>query len=376
MPQIQFDDLDGTLAMLRESIAAFAARQSGTASVRARRSTGGRLDTGLWSEMADAGWTGLLVSEELGGAGLGVTEQAALSEGLGRGLISEPIAAGCVFAATLLTDAGQSAERDRLLAALVDGSGIVMPAWQDPPRHGRGKPLNAREDGDAVILDGNRYYVDAASSATDFLVVAPVGGEAVLVSVPAGSPGLKIEERAGVDGGMVASLAFDGCRVPAGHVLARGASVGALIEKPTQYARVAIAAELAGIAAKAVEMTIAYTKDRVQFGKPIASFQVVQHRLVDMWSDAEFACASVANAVERLGEGDAQAARLAVIAAKARCGDAAVSVCRRAVHLHGAMGFTDEHDIGLYLKRAVSLSSTLGQPEGLRRQFVELERAA
>jgi len=134
--------------------------------------------------------------------------------------------------------------------------------------------------------------------------------------------------------------------------------------------------QLAGIAAKAVEMTIAYTKDRVQFGKPIASFQVVQHRLVDMWSDAEFACASVANAVERLGEGDAQAARLAVLAAKARCGDAAVSVCRRAVHLHGAMGFTDEHDIGLYLKRAVSLSSTLGQPEGLRRQFVELERAA
>jgi hypothetical protein len=114
----------------------------------------------------------------------------------------------------------------------------------------------------------------------------------------------------------------------------------------------------------------------VQFGKPIASFQVVQHRLVDMWSDAEFACAAVVNAVETLALGDARAGRLAVLAAKARAGDAAVSICRRAVHLDGAMGFTDECDIGLYLKRAISLNATLGQPEDLRLEFVNLERAA
>ena len=115
----------------------------------------------------------------------------------------------------------------------------------------------------------------------------------------------------------------------------------------------------------ALERTVAYTKERVQFGKPIASFQSIQHRLVDMWMDAEFACAAVVNAVEALEAGDGSAARLAVLAAKARAGDAAFSICRRAVHLHGAMGFTDECDIGLYLKRAISLNVSLGQPEQL-----------
>ena len=159
-------------------------------------------------------------------------------------------------------------------------------------------------------------------------------------------------------------------------MLAKASSEAGLLDAAVSNARVALAAELAGIASRAVEITIDYTRARVQFGKPIAGFQVVQHRLVDMWSDAEFACAAVVNAVETVAAGDARAARMAVLAAKARAGDAAVSICRRAVHLHGAMGFTDECDIGLYLKRAISLNATLGQPEDLRLEFVNLERAA
>jgi alkylation response protein AidB-like acyl-CoA dehydrogenase len=113
---------------------------------------------------------------------------------------------------------------------------------------------------------------------------------------------------------------------------------------------------------------------RVSRSRPIASFQAIQHRLVDMWTDAEFACASVVNAVDTLEAGDDRAAQLAVLAAKARAGDAAFSICRRAVHLFGAMGFTDECDIGLYLKRAINLNATLGQPDELRLQFVAQER--
>ena len=163
--------------------------------------------------------------------------------------------------------------------------------------------------------------------------------------------------------------------MPAANVLQRAASVDALMAQPVRAGRVALAAELAGIASRAVEITIGYTKDRVQFGKPIASFQVVQHRLVEMWGDAEFACSAVNNAIERQAEGGLEA-ELSILAAKARAGDAATSIGRRAVHLHGAMGFTDECDIGLYMKRAVALSATLGQPEALRLQFVEMEKAA
>ena len=149
-----------------------------------------------------------------------------------------------------------------------------------------------------------------------------------------------------------------------------------LLERAVAATRLALAAELAGIAAQALQATIDYTTTRIQFGKPIASFQAIQHRLVDMWSDAELAFAAVNNAVEEAEAGEGRAAALAILAAKARAGDAAVSICRRAVHLHGAMGFTDECDIGLFLKRAISLNAMLGQPEELRLAFVNLERAA
>jgi len=171
-------------------------------------------------------------------------------------------------------------------------------------------------------------------------------------------------------------VSFVECFVPADCVLASGDRCDAALERALCRARLALAAELAGIASSALERTVAYTRDRVQFGKPIASFQAIQHRLVDMWMEAEFACSAVANAADALEAGDGVAGQLAVLAAKARAGDAAFSICRRAVHLYGAMGFTDECDIGLYLKRAISLNASLGQPEQLRLQFVNLERAA
>jgi alkylation response protein AidB-like acyl-CoA dehydrogenase len=196
----------------------------------------------------------------------------------------------------------------------------------------------------------------------------------ILLSIAADAAGLTISERPGVDGAAIATLSFSACHVPADRLLARAAQCAELLDRPVLHARLALAAELAGLASRALELAISYTKERVQFGKPIASFQAIQHRLVDMWTDAEFACAAVVNAVETLEAGDDRATLLAVLAAKARAGDAAFSICRRAVHLFGAMGFTDECDIGLYLKRAINLNATLGQPDELRLQFVEQER--
>jgi len=376
MPQTIFDDADGTLAMLRDSVAGLAVRHPGSATLRAKRAAGKDLDAPVWAAMAEAGWTGLLLPEEVGGTGLGLAEQAVLSEALGRALISEPLAMSAVFAGVLLSRAPQGAERDRLAAGLADGSAIVASAWQNAPAHSRVANATAVASGNGFVITGEKHFVEAATSATDFLVVAETPEGAALFSVPAGTSGMIVETRDGIDGASIGSVAFADCQIPSDRLLARAPGVGALLAAPILHARLAIAAELAGIACRAIEITIAYTKDRVQFGKPIASFQAIQHRLVEMWSDAEFACASVVNAVEKCASGNAQAGELAVLAAKARAGDAAYSICRRAVHLHGAMGFTDESDIGLYLKRAINLNFTLGQPEALRLQFVELERAA
>jgi alkylation response protein AidB-like acyl-CoA dehydrogenase len=370
------DDPDDTLSLLRDSVAQFAAQHDGVRSLRDKRDRVGDLDKAVWTAMAKAGWTGLLLPEALGGTGLGMREQIILSEALGRALIAEPMASASVLSSILIADALVSDECRRLADGIADGRLIVTPAWQDAAGTRSGTPVAAIRKAGGFVLNGSKQFVDAARSATDFLVTATSADGNVLLSVPADATGLSIADRPGIDGAAIAAVSFAECFVAPGRLLASGERCDALLEGALLRARLALAAELAGIASSALERTIAYTRDRVQFGKPIASFQSIQHRLVDMWMDAEFACAAVANAVEALTAGEGVAPRLAVLAAKARAGDAAFSNCRRAVHLHGAMGFTDECDIGLYLKRAINLSASLGQPEQLRLQFVTLERAA
>lgn len=376
MPQTIFDDPNGTLAMLRDSVAGFAERHPGPATLRAKRAAGEDLAKPVWAAMAEAGWTGLLLPEELGGSGLDLAEQVVLSEALGRALICEPLAMTAVFPAVLLARAPASPERNRLAAALASGEAIVAPAWRPALAHAQAEGVSAHMDRDVCVLTGEAHFVDAARAATEFLVVAQTADGHALASAPAQAAGLSVASRPGVDGAAISVVRFDGLRIPAARVVAKAKDLAALLDAPVRAARLALAAELAGLACRALEMTIAYAKDRVQFGKPIASFQAIQHRLVEMWSDAEFACAAVVNAVETCTRGDDRASELAVLAAKARGGDAAVAICRRAVHIHGAMGITDESNIGLYLKRAISLNATLGQPEALRLQFVDIERAA
>ncbi len=376
MPRVMLDDPDGTLSMLRESVAQFAIQHSGPRIFRDKRERAGDLDSAVWTAMAQAGWTGLLLPDTLGGAGLGMREQAILSEALGRALIAEPLASASVLSSALVAAAPDSQECRRLADGIASGRLIVTPAWQDKVGARGGMMVSATREADGFVLNGTKPFVDAAGSATDFFVTTMSVDGSLLISVPADAPGVVMADRPGIDGAAVATVSLVECFVRSDRVLISGDACEAALQRALLHARLALAAELAGIASSALERTIAYTRDRIQFGKPIASFQSIQHRLVEMWMDAELACAAVANAVEALEAGDGSAARLAVLAAKARAGDAAFSICRRAVHLHGAMGFTDECDIGLYLKRAISLNVSFGQPEQLRLQFVNLERAA
>lgn len=374
MPEIILEDSDGTLGMLRDSVAAFAQRFDGAKALRARRAASQDLDREVWSAMAEAGWLGLMLPEDLGGAELGLREQTILSEALGRALITEPMAQLSVFSGALLAGADAGTERSRLAEGLISGSLVVSPVWQ--AMDGGLAAVTVTSDGSGMTLSGTAELVVAAKSADVFLVLARSNDERVLIGVPAGTDGVTISERPTVDGATLAQIRFDDCRVDAEQVLARGLLESGLLHSAIEATRLTLAAELAGAGSKALEATVDYTKERVQFGKPIASFQAIQHRLVDMWSGAEFSCAAIVNALERLVEEPGKPASLAVLAAKARAGDAAIDITRKAIHLHGAMGFTDECDIGLYMKRAVNLNATLGNPAQLRLQFVALERAS
>lgn len=369
MPLIMLDDPENTLAMLRESVAVMAARNDGAAILRRRRSAGTDMDLQVWRDMAQAGWLGLALPEELGGAGLGTAELAVLAESLGRALLTEPFAMLSVFPGALLSGLERSDAVRDLAAGIASGEQIVPVLWQDA--RGRHQPLSLSSGG---LLEGEAHLVSGAASATGFLVLARQGDTPVLLRVAAGGEGMRVHQRPGIDAATLSGVAFQGVNVAESDVIARGAVVDAAFASAIRLTRFALAAELAGNGARALEMTVAFTKERVQFGKAIASFQAIQHRLVDMWADAEFACAAVANAVEALQQGGNGAA-MAVLAAKARAGDGATTITRRAVHLHGAMGFTDQCDIGLYLKRAIALNATLGQPEEMRLAFLDAESA-
>jgi alkylation response protein AidB-like acyl-CoA dehydrogenase len=372
MPHLVMDDEDGELAMLRDSVAAFAENHPGPKTVRTLRGNGRDMDTTQWAEMAQAGWLGLMLPEELGGAGLGIRHQAIISEALGRALIPSPMAKASVLSSLLLAAAPESAERSRLAEGLISGGAIVVPAIE---ANGHIVRLNGHRDGNMIRIDGHVEFVEAAHSATDFVVLAEVDGKTLALSVPADAAGLSRADKESVEGTPLSILVLEDCRVAPEKCLIEGVDAKT-VEKAIDLARVAASAELSGNASRAFDMAREYTINRVQFGKPIASFQVIQHRLVDLWTEAEMTASAVVNAIEFLEGDDEKAARLAVLAAKARASDAASLIARRAIHLYGAMGFTDESDIGLYLKRAINLGGMLGQAEQLRRQFVIEERAA
>lgn len=377
MPQIILEDSDGTLNMLRDSVAQFASRVGGPDVMRARRDAGLGLEPKIWKEMGEAGWLGLMLPEALGGAELSLKEQAILSEALGRALISEPLAQLSVFSGALLAGVPASDHVSQLAEALISAQQVISPVWQDIS--GNIASLSASANKDAIVLDGTAEFVCAARDADVFLVIAKgaTDGTLMLLNVPSTTKGIAISERPSVDGATLGQVVFTQVQLDQAAELGRGDDVVAALERAIEDTRLTLAAELAGVGSRALELTVDYTKEREQFGKPIASFQTIQHRLVDMWSMAEFACAAIVNALEQLDEADtAIAGSLAVLAAKARAGDAAIDITRRAIHLHGAMGFTDECDIGLYMKRAVNLNATLGNAQSLRLQFVALERAS
>lgn len=367
MSELMMDDADGVLGMLKESVDAFSKGFPGAKGLRQLRESQTALDKKQWKEMANAGWIGLLLSEALGGAGLSIREQAVISHTLGQKLITSPIASSSVFASAILNTVEVSEECSRLATVLLNAEQLVVPVT--------GGKITMILNGQDFILNGKSDYLDAVQEASDFIVQAyDADGTQYLFSVPAQAQGISRKDYRAVDGTTLSTLNFNDTAVSAVKLLAKG-HLSSQLGQCSDLAMLAVAAELAGIASELVSLTSEYMQQREQFGQPIAKFQVIQHRLVDMWADAEFACAAIDNAVERLASGHGIDGHLAVLAAKVRASESATSVARRAVHLYGAMGFTAECDIGLYLKRAINLAASFGDAEKLRVQFVQTERA-
>ena len=341
--------------------------------LRESRSAAPRFDKPIWARLAEAGWTSILAPEDLGGLGLGLRHACAVAEQVGRHPLPEPFLGAAIQTVSLLAALPSGEQRDALLAAVISGEMLVGTAWQECT--GQLEPEESLATRAAHFkgnykLDGSKRWVAPGTGADGWLVSAASGTDASVWWVPASSPGVQTSEDDRIDGSSSATLRMKDVEVPASSRLAVGEDALAALRRASDVARMAQAAELLGIAREAFEMTLEYLKTRIQFGKPIGANQALQHRMVDAYLQIELAAACLGEALQEADAGPRQLAA-AASRAKARCIQTALHVTRLGVQLHGAIGFTEEYDLGLYLKRALQHASWLGSESAMRLRYHE-----
>jgi alkylation response protein AidB-like acyl-CoA dehydrogenase len=364
-----------TLRLLKESASAFAANESPLTRSRALRGAQPDFTPEFWRKLAAQGWTGLLVRERHGGFGLGFAEMAVVVEQFAARVAPEPLVPTAVFAARLLQHCPESALAARLLTALAGGDLIAAVAWQESPAQADPCSIQTRAapERGGWRISGEKRFVRPGTGCDAFVVPALAEGELALYRMPREAAGLALEAELQTDGSRAARLRFDGVRAEADQCLARGAAAADALTRAFDETLVMASVELLAVSRAMLAMTLEYLRSRVQFGKPIGSFQALQHRAVDMYIQQELGDALLAQALAMLdaepgaGERAAMASRL-----KARASDAALSIAREAVQMHGAIGFADEYDLGLYFNRALVLSAWLGNGLVHRRRYAAL----
>jgi alkylation response protein AidB-like acyl-CoA dehydrogenase len=330
-------------------------------------------DPAGWSEMAELGWAGLALPEEWGGQGLGIVDLAVLFEEMGYALAPSPLLSNTV-AGLALSLCGSDDQRDRYLRPLASGERRGTPALWDA-----GSPatigeftMEARADGDGVVLDGEKILVPDAAGADFFLVASSDGRRHVVES---GADGVTVAPETAIDPTRrFYSVRFDGVRVAAADTLP-----GEAVDYYPVFHRicVAIAAESTGIAQRTLEMAVSYAKDRQQFGRPIGAYQAVSHRCAQMLLETENARSAVYGAAWA-ADAEPQSLPLAASIAKAYASDAGWRVPDASIQVHGGIGFTWEHDLHFFLKRGRSNAALFGDSKWHRERVADavLARAA
>ncbi|HEY7656526.1 MAG TPA: acyl-CoA dehydrogenase family protein [Burkholderiales bacterium] len=365
--------------LLADSVADFVARGTDLARVRRLRATSAEYERAVWKKMAELGWLGILVPERYGGLGLGLAEMAIVARGLARALVPEPLTATAVLAATALSAAENESLKRGQLPRLVAGELLPALAWQeqagelDPAAVAtRATPFEG-----GFKVRGAKHFVAGAAQADAFLVSARAERDVVLLWLPRETAGVELSFEPLADGRAFGTLRLEDALVPRDRLAAGGAAALEALGRAFDHGCAIAGAELAGVADRALEMSLDYLRTRVQFGKPIGAFQALQHRAVDLHIHGELASAVLEEALAVLDRGPAAPARAAAASrVKARCAEAATRITREAIQFHGAIGFTDEFDAGLYLKRALVLTAWLGGATWHRRRYARLAMGA
>lgn len=358
-------------AMIRDSAGTMMERAAGAKRLRSLREGKHGFDRARWKELGEAGWLSLLVPPSAGGLGLGRFELCLVLQEAGKRLLSDPLAAGAAAALALSESDGEALKRE-VLPQLIGGESVVLPAFQedalalDPAE----TTVTASRAGKGLEIKGKKRFIGSAAVADGFLVSARSPDGTILAYVPAKAANVAVTTTETVDGCGSGTLALDGVAVPEGHIVAGANRAPGVIARTSEAAVLGVSAELLGIMEGANAIALDYIKTRVQFGRPIGAFQVLQHRAVNQYVEVELTRSLLYQAVQTIDAGNGSPAFFSAV--KARASQSALEVTKTAIQLHGAIGFTDEHDIGLYFKRAMALASLWGTAAQHRARFAAL----
>jgi alkylation response protein AidB-like acyl-CoA dehydrogenase len=306
---------------------------------------------------------------------MGATEAGLVLEEIGRNLTPSPFLTTAVAAVRTLEG---SAQAERWFPGILAGDIVAALAVDEGKHHDPAAiAMAAKRSGNGFALSGAKQFVVHGKSADVLLVAARTGGAPgetdgiTMFAVEKGAGGLEVENLALADSSKAARLTFDNVQVDADAVVGEVDAGWAPLSRALNAGRAGAAAELVGVAAGASEMTFEYLKQRKQFGKLIGEFQALQHRAAHLYGEIEIARAAAAKAAELLDAGDPRA-ELMVSVAKAKAGRSAALAVQEGIQMHGGIGMTDEHDIGLYMKREAVLGELFGSARFHANRVAEL----
>jgi alkylation response protein AidB-like acyl-CoA dehydrogenase len=365
--------------LLRNTARKFFENECGSDTVRCLMETPEGISAELWKKLAEQGWLGLIYPEAYDGMGLGLVDLVVLMEEMGRAVAPGPYFSTVLLGGLAILEAGGDAQKKEWLPRIAAGDKRVALAWMEPSAQlgPAGVTLTAVEKGGKYTLSGTKLFVHDAHTA-DALVVAArtrpgAGADGVsLFLLPRGTKGLEVTLLPTMDQTRkLCEVACSDVTVGADALLGAAGSGWAPLSRVLDRATVALCAEMCGGAQKVLDMTVEYAKIRQAFGRPIGSYQGVKHRAADMLVDVENSKSITYYAAWALDESSPEAP-LAVSMAKAYVSDAYRRVAAAGIQLHGGIGFTWEHDLHLYFKRAKGSEFTFGDATHHRERVAQL----
>ncbi|MCR9277315.1 MAG: acyl-CoA dehydrogenase family protein [Pseudomonadaceae bacterium] len=379
MPMI----LNEEQTMLRDSARDFCTNSAPISQLRELRDTNSAtgFDAGTWGSMVELGWASIPWPEEVGGLDFGYKGLGVVTEETGKTLAASPLFSTVWLSGTLINLAGSDEQRAQMLPLISAGELKLATALEESGRHNPyGIATKATKSGTGYQLSGSKTFVIDGQSADKLIVVARTSGSAgersgiSLFLVDAGADGVAIEPTKMVDSRAAANVVLNDVAVEASALLGPSDAGADALDAALDIARIGLSAEMLGSAQECFDRTIAYLKERQQFGVVIGTFQGLKHRAAEMFCDLELARSCVLEALTALDEkrGADEIAKLASLT-KAKVGEIATRVSREGVQMHGGIGMTDEFDIGFFLKRAAVTEQALGDVHFHRDRYGVLE---